>query len=62
MEKYINEVLDECRIYIKGKKVANYIPELSKTNPDDLGISIYDMEGNYYSAGDFDTSFTDKNK
>jgi glutaminase len=39
-------------------EVATYIPELSKANPDDFGISIATAEGALFQTGDFDRPFT----
>ncbi len=38
--------------------VADYIPELSKANKEDLGICILDNNGNIYCAGEYQTKFT----
>jgi len=39
-------------------ELANYIPELSKANPDWFGISIVTMDGLVFSTGDSGTKFT----
>lgn len=41
----------------KGK-VATYIPELAKANPNKFGISIHDAQGNSYAAGDANEAFS----
>jgi len=41
----------------KGK-VATYIPELAKVNPDQLGISLITKDGTTYSCGDAQTAFS----
>lgn len=44
--------------YNKLGKVASYIPALASANPEDLGVSLWDREGNIYSYGDYDKRFT----
>jgi glutaminase len=39
-------------------EVASYIPELSKANPDHLGISILSTNGQWFEYGNTDTPFT----
>lgn len=39
-------------------ELANYIPELSKADPDWFGISIVTMDGVVYSTGDSEQKFT----
>ncbi len=39
-------------------QVADYIPELSKANPDWLGICVATVDGRIYTAGDTDVPFT----
>jgi glutaminase len=39
-------------------KVANYIPELAKMNPDWFGIAIATVDGQVFSVGDADQLFT----
>lgn len=38
--------------------LADYIPELTKVNPNDFGIAIATVDGQIYTAGDADTPFT----
>jgi glutaminase len=38
--------------------IANYIPELSKVNPDLFGICVATVDGEVYQVGDFDRLFT----
>lgn len=57
----INELLQS--LYNKYKnnkegKVADYIPELAKVNPDYFGIAIVTVDGKVYSYGDTDISFS----
>ncbi len=39
-------------------KVADYIPELAKANPDWFGISIVTVDGDVYEVGDCQQNFT----
>lgn len=46
-------------INLKGDgKVADYIPALSKVNPDSYAISVCDLEGGEFSVGDSASKFT----
>ena len=58
MEELLEQLLEECRPYTKQGRVASYIPELAKGNPDDFGISILSSNGRYYHAGDYKKKFT----
>lgn len=58
MEKILREIIERNRIYTKEGKVATYIPELAKADPNALGICAFDLEGNTFLAGDFETRFT----
>ncbi|MFS0862615.1 glutaminase A [Fredinandcohnia sp. 179-A 10B2 NHS] len=50
----LKELVREARICTKEGKVADYIPELGKANPNDLSIAINYPDGNCYSAGDIE--------
>lgn len=58
MKELLEEIIAENRKYTTYGNVAKYIPELSKANPEVLGIYICDLNGNEYHAGDFDYKFT----
>ncbi|QXM06926.1 glutaminase A [Crassaminicella indica] len=58
MEELLKTIIDNNRIWTKHGKVASYIPELAKANPDALGIHIFDLECNEFYAGDYETAFT----
>ncbi|MBP3759025.1 MAG: glutaminase A [Firmicutes bacterium] len=63
MEKEnISQVLDAAleigRKEIPSGDVADYIPELAKSDKNALGIAIAGKNGNIYAAGDADTRFT----
>jgi glutaminase len=53
--------LERCHAEIAGDHsgaVADYIPELTKADPDDFGISIATTDGYVYEVGDCDVPFT----
>ena len=54
----LDKVLDAGRKEIPFGEVADYIPELAKSDKNALGIAIADKSGNVYAAGDADTRFT----
>ena len=58
MEELLEQLLEECRPYTKEGKVATYIPELAKGDPDDFGICIIRSNGRMYHAGDDQKNFT----
>ncbi|HEY9658959.1 MAG TPA: glutaminase A [Allocoleopsis sp.] len=43
---------------LKDGKVANYIPELAKANPDWFGIAVATVDGQVFAVGDADHLFT----
>lgn len=58
MQKLLNEIVERYRPLTGYGKVANYIPELGKTDPNLLGVSIFDVDGNLYQSGDANHLFT----
>lgn len=58
MNEIFSNIIEDNRKYTSLGTVASYIPELSKANPKDLGIYVFDIEGHEYYAGDFDKKFT----
>jgi glutaminase len=58
MNKLLENVIENNRHWSKDGKLAAYIPELSKTNPDALGVSIITLDGEEYNGGDYETKFT----
>lgn len=58
MKELLESIIENNRCYTLDGKVATYIPELSKANPDALGICVSELDGKEYFAGDFDTKFT----
>jgi glutaminase len=58
MKSLLETIINNNRDYVKQGKVATYIPELSKADPNTLGICVVTLEGDEYCAGDFETKFT----
>ncbi|WP_428912491.1 glutaminase A [Niallia sp. Krafla_26] len=54
----LNELVIEAKKCVKHGKVADYIPELGKANPNELSIAIYYPNGNCISAGDIERKIT----
>jgi glutaminase len=58
MNKLLENVIENNRYWTKNGKLVTYMPELSKTNPDALGVSIITVDGEEYNGGDYETKFT----
>lgn len=58
MELILNNILSECRQYIKNGHVADYIPELANVTADKLGIYIAEIDREDLFAGDCFDTFT----
>lgn len=57
----IHRILEDIHRRFQGcdaGHVADYIPELSKANPDWYGIAMVTTDGQCYTIGDFDQEFT----
>ena len=54
----VEEAMKTARRKIAEGAVADYIPELGKVDPDQLGICIYPLEGEKVLLGDWDVRFT----
>ncbi|MFD1018035.1 glutaminase A [Thalassobacillus hwangdonensis] len=50
--------LDNVRPYAKDGKVADYIPALARSNPEDLAVAVVDLEDECVSAGALESQFT----
>ncbi|MEG6509845.1 glutaminase A [Methyloligella sp. 2.7D] len=57
IEDYLAEVHGRIS-QIQGGAVADYIPELSKADPEAFGITIATVDGQVYSTGEVDVPFT----
>ena len=58
MTELLEEILEECAHYTKEGKLADYIPELTKANPEDFGIFIISGDKRISRAGDYTKKFT----
>lgn len=58
MQLLLDKLIDKNRIWTNYGNVAGYIPELSKKDPNKLGIVVVDTTGKTYKAGDYETEFT----
>ncbi|MDE6935596.1 MAG: glutaminase, partial [Oscillospiraceae bacterium] len=58
MEELLERLLEECRPYTEQGRVANYIPELAKSDPAAFGIYVIGSEGKHSWAGDCRQKFT----
>ena len=56
--KIVEEAMETARREIPKGVVADYIPELGKADPDQLGICIYPLQGEKILLGDAGTRFT----
>lgn len=56
--KIVEEAMGIAREEIPKGAVADYIPELGKADPDQLGICIYPLSGEKICLGDYQTRFT----
>lgn len=57
MHDYLNQLVETYAPAARQGKVATYIPELAKVDPDGIGICVRTSEGLHY-AGDAETKFT----
>ena len=55
--KYVDEFYENASKIDSGK-VADYIPQLAKLNPDSFGVAICTVDGQRYSIGDCTEPFT----
>lgn len=58
MKRTLEKIIEDNRYAIDNGKIADYIPALAGADPDKIGISIVDVEGNIHSSGDFSHKFT----
>lgn len=57
LENFLAELYDKYKPLKEGR-LANYIPELAKANPDWFGICVVTVDGQTYSVGDYEQLFT----
>lgn len=54
----LKEIVAETEVYKEKGKVANYIPELAKVNPDQFGIFLHLLDGESQHTGNAFTKFS----
>ncbi len=55
--KYIEDIYNDTISHCDGKN-ADYIPQLSRVNPEQYGISVCTIDGQRFNIGDTDIDFT----
>ena len=55
--KQLRPIYEECKSN-KGGNLANYIPQLSKFDPEKWGVSVCTVDGQRFSIGDVNDAFT----
>ena len=58
VDKMLEELYNEFRVKDNRGALANYIPELTKVNPGNLGMVLTTVDGHQYSYGDTGIEFT----
>ncbi len=58
MEKLLEEIIQSNKYLLSKGKLADYIPALSKVDPNKIGVTIANVNGNIHSAGDYNHKFT----
>lgn len=58
MENLLHQLVEKHKESVQKGRVADYIPELGKVDPKLLGVSIYDVKGRLFEAGDSHHLFT----
>lgn len=58
MEKLLEEIIESNKYLLSKGKLADYIPALSKVDPNKIGVTIANVNGNIHSAGDYNHKFT----
>lgn len=58
IQEALENAIREARRFTKTGKVATYIPELSKADPEHIGACVMTVDGDMYSAGDWRQTFT----
>lgn len=58
MQTLLESLVEKHRPAAREGKVAEYIPELAKQDPRQLGVAVVDPAGEVHAAGDYRTRFT----
>ncbi len=57
IQRIVDDIYEKYKD-VDGGQVATYIPELSKADPEDFGICLVTVEGQVFSAGNWEKEFT----
>lgn len=57
-EELLREIVLNNKKFTKEGKVADYIPELGKANPNDIAMAVVNKDGKIVEAGDVNKKFT----
>jgi glutaminase len=58
LNKIFKNIIENNIVYTQHGKVATYIPELAKANPNDLGVYVITLDNQEFFAGNYDKKFT----
>ena len=58
LQTIADDIVRELQPRLGEGKVADYIPELAKVNPNQFGIAITTVDGKTYRSGDAETHFS----
>lgn len=58
IQEILEKAVNEGKKVTKTGRAATYIPELSKADPEHVGVCIKTVTGETYSAGDWHEPFT----
>lgn len=56
--RIVKEIVDDMRRETDRGRVATYIPELARVDPQSFGLAVIDADGNTFAAGDGDVPFS----
>ena len=57
-EKIFEDIFEKLKNVPDEGKVADYIPELARVNPDSFGAHLTTVDGVHYAFGDSETRFS----
>lgn len=57
-QEFLHEIVLNNKKFTKEGKVADYIPELGKADPNDIAVSVIAEDGKIVEAGDVEKKFT----
>ncbi|MBB2970576.1 glutaminase [Mesorhizobium sp. RMAD-H1] len=58
LQELVEGIRRDLESHLGEGKVADYIPELAKVDPRQLGIAVATIDGGFHTAGDADTPFS----